>query len=97
MVKKINSFTKKEIIKDIQSKTGLPNFYINKILEDLLLELKILIKKNNAQFKNFGSFKLRKKKERVGRNPKTKQAYIIQARKSASFYMSKQFKDKINK
>ena len=40
-----------------------------------------IINKDKLNLKNFGSFKILKKKERLGRNPKTKEEFIISARK----------------
>ena len=47
------------------------------------------LKKNNLIIKNIGSFKLIEKNERIGRNPKTKEEFIICKRKSISFLSSK--------
>ena len=37
---------------------------------------------------NIGSFKIKKKNERIGRNPKTKEEYIIESRRVISFKKS---------
>ena len=47
--------------------------------------------------KNIGTFKLLLKKERIGRNPKTKKEIIIKQRKSVSFTVSKNLSDLLNK
>ena len=91
-IKRIN-FTKKDLSNQIAKKTGLPNFYIYKILNDFIFAIKNSIKTNEIKIKNFGSFRIIQKKERVGRNPKNKKEYKIAARKSLSFISSK----KINK
>jgi integration host factor subunit alpha len=54
--------------------------------------------KNDEEVKisSFGTFKVRKKDERVGRNPKTKEEVAISARKVVSFYVSNLLKKKIN-
>ena len=54
------------------------------------------IKDNDLNLKNLGSFKIINKKERVGRNPKTKEEFLIKPRKSISFTASKNFKLDIN-
>ena len=75
--------------------------FSKKIL-DLILEdvLEIIIKslKNNKKVKisNFGSFEIRYKKERKGRNPKTKEEKKISARNVVLFKPSKDFKEFIN-
>lgn len=50
-----------------------------------------------VKLSSFGTFKVRKKRERVGRNPKTKIEVPISARRVVSFYASNLLKKKINK
>lgn len=54
--------------------------------------------KNNEEVKisSFGTFKVRDKKARLGRNPKTKKEVPITARKVVSFYVSNLLKKSIN-
>tara|TARA_X000001036_G_C20416276_1_gene699189 strand:+ start:241 stop:540 length:300 start_codon:yes stop_codon:yes gene_type:complete len=92
---KIN-FTKKNISKKIELKTGFSNLYINEILDDLINILKVLIKEKEFKIKNFGSFKVSNKAERFGRNPKNKKIYKISARKSLSFISSRKLSKKMN-
>ena len=56
------------------------------------------ILKNEKKFnlKNFGSFKIIQKKERVGRNPIDKKEHIIKARKVIVFKISNKLKKEIN-
>ena len=92
---KKDNLTKKDISKKINSKTGLPNSYSNKITDDFIDILKILIKNKEINIKNFATFKTIYKKERLGRNPKNKKIYKIKARKTLSFTISKKLSDKI--
>tara|TARA_B100000965_G_C19540616_1_gene735387 strand:+ start:403 stop:702 length:300 start_codon:yes stop_codon:yes gene_type:complete len=93
-IKKI-SLTKQEISKKINLKTGLSNLYTKQITDDLISVLKNLIKNKEVNIKNFASFKIINKNERIGRNPKNKKIYKIKARKSLSFIASKNLNDKI--
>ena len=93
---KRSQLTKKDISKNINLKIGLSESYTNKITDDLVLVLKNLIKFKEVNIKNFGSFKIIKKGERTGRNPKNKESYPIRARKTLSFKISKNFNNKIN-
>ena len=86
---KILNFTKSNISKQITNKIGVSHRYADKLTEDLLAVIQILIKKKDLNIKNFGTFKILNKKERVGRNPKTKKKYKINSRKSISFLTSK--------
>ena len=84
-----NNFTKIDIIKNLSNKTGFSINFSKKLVNEFINILIENIKKNELNLKNFGSFKLIKKKERVGRNPKTKEEFIISSRKSLIFTASK--------
>ena len=90
------NLTKKDIIKDLTLKTGFPFIYSKKLLSDLIEIIIQNIKSNNFILKNIGSFKITHKKERIGRNPKNKQEFIISARKSVSFGPSKKLSNQLN-
>ena len=92
---KKKSLTKKDISKKINFKTGLSNLYSRQITDDFIDILKNLIKNKEIIIKNFASFKTIRKNERIGRNPKNKKIYNINARKSLSFIASKKLNVKI--
>ena len=54
--------------------------------------------KNEKKLKlsKFGTFSIRQKKTRVGRNPKTNETKMISSRNVVLFKPSKEFKKKIN-
>ena len=67
------------------------------LLEDIFeLILNNLIEHKKLKIAKFGTFELRKKKQRIGRNPKTKESKIISARNVILFKPSKEFKKFIN-
>ena len=67
------------------------------LLEDFfLILLEELIKNKKVKISNFGTFHLRHKKKREGRNPKTKEVKVISARNVVLFKASKDFKKIIN-
>jgi integration host factor subunit alpha len=84
-------FKKIDLIKSLSAKTGYPKSYTKKLVEDLIKIMITNIKKGSFNIKNFGKFKIIEKKERIGRNPKTKKKHIINARKSISFISSKKY------
>tara|TARA_Y100000992_G_scaffold104771_1_gene68222 strand:+ start:159 stop:413 length:255 start_codon:yes stop_codon:yes gene_type:complete len=55
-----------------------------------------LKKEKKVKISNFGTFSIRQKKLRVGRNPKTKEEKIISARNVVLFKPSKEFKKLLN-
>ena len=86
-----------DLVKDLCLKTGYSQNYSKKIVDDLINIFIQNIKSGNLNLKNIGSFKLLNKKERIGRNPKTKEEFIISSRKSLSFTSSKKIIDNLNK
>ena len=92
-----DNLTKKDIINSIYMQLGFSKKILDVILEDIL---DIIVKnlKNNKKVKisNFGTFEIRYKRERKGRNPKTKEVKIVSARNVVLFKPSKYFKEFIN-
>ena len=86
---KISSFKKIDLSKNISEKIGVSVSLSKKLTEDLLEILSNKIKDNELNLKNVGSFRIIDKKDRIGRNPKTKEEFIIRSRKSISFTASK--------
>ena len=68
-----------------------------KVINELIDAILQNIKNGHLNLKNIGSFKIISKKERIGRNPKTKKEYIISKRKSVSFKASKSLLSELNK
>tara|TARA_B100000963_G_scaffold321888_1_gene305552 strand:+ start:3437 stop:3730 length:294 start_codon:yes stop_codon:yes gene_type:complete len=93
---KLNNFKKIDIIKDLNLKTGLSTNLSKKILNDLIDILNEEIKLGALNLKDIGSFKVINKKERIGRNPKTKEEFVIEARKSIIFNPSKKISKNLN-
>ena len=87
---------KDDIIKKLSVRTGFSNNFSKKLTKDFFNAVTKNIKNNKFIFKNIGSFKLIDKKERLGRNPKTKEEYIINKRKSISFIAAKKILDFLN-
>ncbi len=67
------------------------------LLEDILQLILInIVEKNKVKIAKFGTFTLRQKKERIGRNPKTRESKVISKRNVILFKPSKDFKKYIN-
>tara|TARA_B100001029_G_C14795453_1_gene304190 strand:+ start:337 stop:630 length:294 start_codon:yes stop_codon:yes gene_type:complete len=91
------NLTKKEIINSIYMQLGFSKKLIENILEDIFeVLLKSLKTDGKVKISNFGTFILRHKKSRIGRNPKTKKEVIISERNVILFKPSKFLKNKIN-
>ena len=91
------NLTKKEIINSIYMQIGFSKNVVENLLEDfLLILLSELIKNKKVKISKFGTFTLRYKKSRIGRNPKTLEKKVISGRNVVLFKPSKEFKDYIN-
>ena len=92
------NLTKKDIINAIYMQIGFSKKISETLLEDIFeLILKNIIEHKKVKISKFGTFTLRKKKQRMGRNPKTKENKIISERNVILFKASKEFKEFINK
>ena len=94
MVKK--KIKKIDLIKHLNSKIGYSNSFSKKLIDDLIKIINVNIKTGNLSLKNIGTFKILKKKERIGRNPKTGKTHLISSRKTISFTPSKRIIRKLN-
>tara|TARA_Y100001970_G_scaffold199254_1_gene242375 strand:- start:7939 stop:8235 length:297 start_codon:yes stop_codon:yes gene_type:complete len=91
------NLTKKDIINSIYLQIGYSKNITENILEDLFNIIFNELKKNGkVKISKFGTFTVRKKKSRVGRNPKTKEIKTISERNVILFKPSKELKNKIN-
>ena len=91
------NLTKKDIINSIYMQIGFSKKIVESLLEDFLsILLNELIKNKKVKIPKFGTFVLRYKKSRIGRNPKTLEKKIITDRNVVLFKPSKEFKDYIN-
>ena len=91
------NLTKKDLINQIYMQLGFSKQISENLLDDFLsLFIENLIKEKKIKLSKFGTFTIREKKERIGRNPKTKENKIIKARKVVLFKPSKEFKEFVN-
>ena len=92
------NLTKKEIINSIYMQIGFSKKISENLLDDFFdILINNLIDKKKVKIAKFGTFFLRNKKERIGRNPKTKEEKIISQRNVVLFKPSKELKNFINK
>ena len=91
------NLTKKEIINSIYMQLGFSKKICENLVEDFLeIILRQLIINNKVKIPKFGTFILRYKKKRIGRNPKTLEKKIISERNVILFKPSKDLKKYIN-
>ena len=91
------NLTKKQIVNSIYMQLGFSKKICENLLEDFLsIILEELIKNKKVKISKFGTFMLRFKKSRMGRNPKTLEKKIISERNVILFKPSKHLKNFIN-
>ena len=91
------NITRKKLYSRIHQNLGFSKNIASQIVDDFFeLLIDELIKKKEVKISSFGTFKVIDKKERIGRNPKTKVVAKICARKIVKFKPSLKIKEKIN-
>ncbi len=89
--------TKADLIDAITEETGLRKKDVTGVVEAAFASMAGALKKHEkVQIVGFGTFEPKKRKARVGRDPRTQQAIKIAASWSLSFRAGKQLKDEIS-
>ena len=96
-MKIIKTIKRKNIVDKIHQNLGFSKNISSLIIDDFFESLvSELIKFNKIKISSFGTFEVVGKKERIGRNPKTKVEAKIVARKIVRFKASNTIKEKLN-
>ena len=91
------NLTKKDLVNLVYMQLGYSKQISENLIDDFFLTLtKNLFKEKTLKLSKFGTFSIREKKSRIGRNPKTKEEKIISERNVVLFKPSKEFKDFVN-
>ena len=91
------NLTKKDLVNLVYMQLGFSKLISENLINDFLLTIIFNIKKEKKlKLSKFGTFLIRKKKSRIGRNPKTKETKVISSRDVVLFKPSKEFKEFIN-
>ncbi len=91
------NLTKKDLVNTVYMQIGFSKKISESLIDELLsLIILNLVREKTIKLSNFGTFSLRIKKQRIGRNPKTKEKKEISKRNVVLFKPSKEFKNYIN-
>tara|TARA_S200000501_G_scaffold359183_1_gene384787 strand:+ start:1090 stop:1389 length:300 start_codon:yes stop_codon:yes gene_type:complete len=91
------NLTKKDLVNQVYMQIGFSKQVAETLIEDFFsLIVHNLQKHKKIKISKFGTFSIRIKKSRVGRNPKTKEKKIITQRNVVLFKPSKEFKEFVN-
>ena len=88
--------TKKDIILKVSDETNLKQTDVKKIVQktfDFMVEA--LVRGEKIELRNFGVFKIKERKSRTGRNPRTGQVVPVPARKVVVFKPGLEMKQKV--
>ena len=95
MVKK--NLTRKDLSNTIYQNLGFSKNFSSTLVDNFFeILIQGLLKSNRIKISSFGTFNVINKKERIGRNPKTKIEAIIVPRKVVKFKPSALIKEKLN-
>ena len=88
--------TKADLVKIISESTGIIRKDVGVVVDSLLQSIKdILTEGHHIEIRGFGTFKLKTRKPRVGRNPKTDEKVPVPARTVPTFKFSREFKNSV--
>tara|TARA_B100000579_G_scaffold435135_1_gene457650 strand:- start:582 stop:881 length:300 start_codon:yes stop_codon:yes gene_type:complete len=91
------NLTKKDLVNIVYMQIGFSKQIAESLIEEFFSLIVInLEKEKKLKISKFGTFSIREKKPRIGRNPKTKEEKNISKRKVVLFKASKEFKTLIN-
>ena len=91
------NLTKKDLVNLIYMQLGFSKQISENLIDDFFESIiDNLIKEKSLKLSKFGTFSIRQKKSRMGRNPKTKEQKVISERNVVLFKPSKEFKNFVN-
>ena len=91
------NLTKKDLVNLVYMQLGFSKHISENLIDEFfLLIVDNLKKEKKLKISKFGTFSIREKKERTGRNPKTKEEKNISKRNVVLFKASKEFKELVN-
>ena len=91
------NLTKKDLVNLVYMQLGFSKQISENLIEDFLATIVQNIKnEKKLKLSKFGTFSIRQKKSRIGRNPKTKETKVISGRYVVLFKPSKEFKEFVN-
>ena len=91
------NLTKRDLVNLVYMQLGFSKQISESLIEDFLSTIVSNIKnEKKLKLSKFGTFTIRKKKSRIGRNPKTKETKVISSRDVVLFKPSKEFREFVN-
>ncbi len=92
-----SNLTKKDLINSVYMQLGFSKLTAENLINEFFsIIISNLIRNKSVKISNFGTFSIRSKNSRIGRNPKTKEEKEITKRDVILFKPSKEFKNLLN-
>ncbi len=92
------NLTKRDLVNIVYMQVGFSKLISENLIEEFFsIIVSNLIKKKNVKISKFGTFLIKSKNSRIGRNPKTKEEKTISKRDVVLFKPSKELKEFLNK
>jgi integration host factor subunit alpha len=91
------NLTKKDLVNLVYMQVGFSKIISENLIDEFFSSIiQNLKKEKKLKISKFGTFSIRKKRSRIGRNPKTKEEKVITERSVVLFKASKEFKELVN-
>jgi nucleoid DNA-binding protein len=88
--------TKQQLIEKVAARTELKNSEVEVVVESVLVMIAEALRANErVDLRGFGSFVVKERKERQGRNPRTGETITIAAKRDAAFKPGKELTEKL--
>ena len=93
----MTNVTKKELVELIATNTGITQVDTKIVVENFLEAIIFSLQQNrNIEIRGFGRFKIKQKKARLARNPRTGEQVVVSAGRKPVFEASKELKKALN-
>jgi nucleoid DNA-binding protein len=88
--------TKADLVREISEKTGLAKKDIGEAVDQFVLSIKkALADGHHIEIRGFGTFKVKARKSRTARNPRTGDPVPLPSRRVPVFKVSKELKERV--
>jgi nucleoid DNA-binding protein len=96
--KEYNKMTKADLVKRVSESTGIIRKDVAAVTDALFQGIKdILAEGHHIEIRGFGTYRLKTRKPRMGRNPKTDEKVPVPERTVPTFKFSREFKNNVIK
>ena len=93
----MSNVTKKDLVEIISEKTGLTQIDTKIVIESFLDSISTaLLEKTNIEIRGFGRFKIKERRARTARNPRTNEHVEVENGYKPVFEASRELRDRIN-